>query len=76
MISEEIIQQAKNALIQKDKETMFKIISESNVVFEKEKLLFIDMVKSLNSSAMKVVPRQLISSYKDKEYLRNSSGEK
>lgn len=73
MISEEIIQQAKNALIQKDKETMFKIISESNVVFEKEKLLFIDMVKSLNSSAMKVVPRQLISSYKDKEYLSNSS---
>jgi len=76
MISEEIIQQAKNALTEKDKERMFKIISESNVVFEREKLLFIDIVKSLNSSAIKVVPRQLISLYKDKEYLRNSSGDK
>lgn len=76
MISEEIIQQAKNALTEKDKERMFKVISESNVVFEKDKLLFIDIVKSLNNSAMKVVPRHLISSYKDKEYLRNSSNEK
>lgn len=76
MISEEIIQQAKNAFIEKDKKTMFKIISESNVVFERDKLLFIDIVKSLNVSAMKVVPRHLISSYKDKEYLRNSSEDK